>query len=104
MTASRGNAVGGGVAGNSKLQSGHSTTQHSGSMVSAASIINRTVAVGSGDGSHHCGSYGRCVVRLQVAIVMSGQYHLTIVCTGLDGQSQNNLPLTSTSIRLELQT
>ena len=62
------------------------------------------VAVGSGDGSHHCGSYGRCVVRLQVAIVMSGQYHLTIVCTGLDGQSQNNLPLTSTSITLELQT
>ena len=36
ITASRGNAVGGGVAGNSKLQSGHSTTQHSGSMVSAA--------------------------------------------------------------------
>ena len=65
----------------------------------SSSIINQTVAVGSGDGSHHRGSYGGCVARLQVAIVMSGQYHLTIVCTGLDGQSQNNLPLTSTSIR-----
>ena len=37
ITESRGNAVGGGVAGNSKLQPGHSTTLHSGSMVSASS-------------------------------------------------------------------
>ena len=29
ITASRGNAVGGGVAGNSKLQASHSTTLHS---------------------------------------------------------------------------
>ena len=100
ITESRGNAVGGGVAGNSKLQPGHSTAQHWLQGISS-SIINQTVAVavGSGDGSHHRGSYGGCVARLQVAIVMSGQYHLTIVCTGLDGHSQNNLPLTSTSIR-----
>ena len=69
----------------------------------SSSIINQTVAVavGSGDGSHHRGSYGGCVARLQVAIVMSGQYHLPL--SALDWMGTVKTIFLSPAPALELQ-